>query len=229
MTAVGVTSKAPFPSGGHLCSTLLAASGFVLPWGPLVPSGSPFLGVRWAALRCAMGGEEVGRELNITRGPAEVQAAEPRSSLAPGPGLGAFRGRPALVPASRGWALPGQGGDGAGTAAARLGSGWVIAWAVESPSLEIFKTCLIQVFVSASLTSLGKAATRQRFAAGSVGAAPIASVVLEPVGRACGTRAPSRRDCGLHRCCRQRGLRLPATFPVSLPPALAPCPVCEGT
>lgn len=84
---------------------------------------------------------------------------------AAGAGLGAFLGCPAVVPALWGWVLPGQGW--------RQGwhsSGWVLAW-------------LIQVFISASLTCLGKAATGKRFAAGSIRAAPTASAAL--VSNAC--------------------------------------------
>lgn len=63
-------------------------------------------------------------------------------------------------------------------AVAQLGSGWVLAW-------------LIQVFISASLTCLGKAATRKHFAAGSIRAAPIASAAL--VSNGC----VARRHCSV--------------------------------
>lgn len=88
---------------------------------------------------------------------------------AAGTGLGAFLGCPAVVPAPWGWALPeqrwGQGQHGCSSAGLRLGC------CLACPGF-----CLC-----ASLTCLGKAATRKYFAAGSIRAAPIASVVLETV------------------------------------------------
>ena len=135
---------------------------------------------------------------------------------AAGAGLGA-------LPAVPQWSLhPGTGpclgrdGDKDGMAVAQLGSGWVVAW-------------LVSVLVSVGLTRLGKAATRKRFAAGSICAAPIALAVLEIIEWLCGTRSHSVKECDFHWCCWQQGLCLPPMFPASLPPAFAPCPACEGT
>lgn len=65
-----------------------------------------------------------------------------------------------------------------GTAASQLGLCWVVPR-------------LIQVFLSVSLTRLGKAATWKRFEAQSICVAPIASMVLGTVTCVCDTSVPS--------------------------------------
>lgn len=225
------TPKPTSPSGSHLCcwSLVLLAP----PWRIHTAVGES--GQCPGAFGIPVSGDGVGWALMCSVGRGGGKGMKQHAWSCRGLGLRCRRLSPApcLLQGAAGMDL-GAGLSRSGPCALGLGSAWAVMgtgtarWGqgqhgCGSAGLGL-GCCLARPGFRLCLTCLGKAATRQHFAAGSIHAALKASAVPGTIEWMCGPRACSVKDCGFHRCWQQ-GLRLPAAFPLSLPPAFAPCRV----